>query len=71
MNRSPDGPRNTINDIAAPQGGVVYSSHEPGFGRYDAAGNLAMWKGAVTADMRDKHSAAFLPRPMPWRCGSD
>lgn len=61
---SPDGPRNTINDIvAAPQGGVVYSSHEPGFGRYDAAGNLAMWKGAVTADMRDKHSGRFLAAP--------
>jgi WD40 repeat protein len=61
---SPDGPRNTINDIvAAPQGGVVYSSHEPGFGRYDAAGKLVMWKGAVTADMRDKHSGRFLAAP--------
>lgn len=61
---SPDGPRNTINDVAAaPQGGVVYSSHEPGFGRYDAAGNLVMRKGAVTADMRDKHSGRFLAAP--------
>ncbi len=62
--KSPDGPRNTINDVAAaPQGGVVYSSHEPGFGRYDAAGNLAMWRGPVTADMRDKHSGGFLSAP--------
>ena len=59
--KAANGSQGGINDLKAlPDGGIAYVTHDPSFGIFDAAGNLRLVHGQVTADMRNKLGGQFF-----------